>query len=138
MATFAKSTFNTAIYALTRPTYPPQLFDFIFKYHERTAAARWQTAIDLGCGTGTMLLKVLLLVVQLAQEMKKLPQIVGQATVDLTKFKRVIGVDPSNQMLHAAREYTTSLGVVNCEYVQSNAEDLDFLPVESVDMITAG
>ena len=52
MATFAKTTFDTAIYASFRPTYPRQLYDFIFKHHERTPGARWDTAVDLGCGTG--------------------------------------------------------------------------------------
>jgi len=52
MATFGKTTFNTAIYAASRPTYPRQLFDFVFKYHERSKGARWNTAVDLGCGTG--------------------------------------------------------------------------------------
>lgn len=55
MATFAKTSFNTAIYATFRPTYPRQLFDFIFQHHERTHGARWDTAVDLGCGTGACL-----------------------------------------------------------------------------------
>ncbi|KAG2360584.1 hypothetical protein BDR07DRAFT_1412048 [Suillus spraguei] len=45
MATFGKSSFNTAIYATFRPTYPRSLYDFIFRYHERNK-------VDLGCGTG--------------------------------------------------------------------------------------
>ena len=32
--TFARVTFNTATYAPFRPTYPRQLFDYVFKYHE--------------------------------------------------------------------------------------------------------
>lgn len=60
MATFSKATFNTAKYAAARPTYPRQLFDFIFQYHERMApgSARWDTAVDLGCGTGTLRLSL--------------------------------------------------------------------------------
>ena len=38
-----------------RPTYPRQLFDYIFQQHERTPGARWDTALDLGCGTGLSL-----------------------------------------------------------------------------------
>jgi ubiquinone/menaquinone biosynthesis C-methylase UbiE len=41
-------------------------------------------------------------------------------------------------MLKKAREYTESLGIVNCEYVQRFAENLDFLQEESVDLVTAG
>ncbi|KAI0049342.1 hypothetical protein FA95DRAFT_1604467, partial [Auriscalpium vulgare] len=78
MTTFAKTTFNTARYAAARPTYPRQLYDFVFQYHERTRGAKWDTALDLGCGT-------------------------GQATVELTPFKRVVGVDPSAKMIESAR-----------------------------------
>lgn len=54
MATFSKNTFNTVKYAVARPTYPRQLFDFIFRYHEEKSVGkpRWDTAVDLGCGTG--------------------------------------------------------------------------------------
>jgi ubiquinone/menaquinone biosynthesis C-methylase UbiE len=62
----------------------------------------------------------------------------GQATTELTRFRRVIGVDPSESMIVGAREYTKSLGVVNCEYVKSTAEDLRFLEDGSVDLIIAG
>lgn len=55
MTTFARATFNTASYASFRPTYPRQLFDYVFKYHERNKLARWNTAVDLGCGTGASL-----------------------------------------------------------------------------------
>ena len=64
MATFAKTSFNTAKYAAARPTYPRQLFDLIFRFHEtgsvnggstQLANARWHQAVDLGCGTGMLL-----------------------------------------------------------------------------------
>lgn len=55
MATFANTTYNAARYAAIRPTYPKQLFDSIFRYHERGQNARWVTAVDLGCGTGMLL-----------------------------------------------------------------------------------
>ena len=53
MATFAKRTFDSARYALFRPTYPRQLFELVFTYHEQTRGARWNLAVDLGCGTGS-------------------------------------------------------------------------------------
>jgi hypothetical protein len=43
---------DTSIYAAFRPTCPRSLFDFIFRYHERNKGARWDRAVDLGCGTG--------------------------------------------------------------------------------------
>ncbi len=52
MATFASVTFNTARYAAARPTYPKQLYEFIFDYHRGHPAAQFETAVDLGCGTG--------------------------------------------------------------------------------------
>lgn len=71
MAAFAKSTFNAQVYAASRPTYPQQLFDFVFRYHEHgyeelQTRSRVQgslslkkrrlpersCAVDLGCGTG--------------------------------------------------------------------------------------
>ncbi|KAH8110949.1 S-adenosyl-L-methionine-dependent methyltransferase [Phellopilus nigrolimitatus] len=130
MATFSKATFNTAKYAAARPTYPRQLFDFVFRYHEQgsssvrgrgesTGKARWDAAVDLGCGT-------------------------GQATIELHPFKRVVGVDPSAKMLDEARQYvTTSLGgpgdasISQFDFVQSPAESLGFLEDGSVDLVVS-
>ncbi|KAH7890649.1 S-adenosyl-L-methionine-dependent methyltransferase [Phlebopus sp. FC_14] len=116
MATFARTTFDTALYAASRPTYPQALFEYVFRFHESSRAARWNTAIDLGCGT-------------------------GQATVELTRFKKVFGVDPSAKMVDSARQ---ALQVVQqdiphgqIEYVQSPAENLDFLQPETVDLMIA-
>lgn len=53
MATFGKATFNALSYAASRPTYPRALFDYVFRFHGAGAsAARWDKAVDLGCGTG--------------------------------------------------------------------------------------
>ncbi|KAG2346401.1 hypothetical protein BDR05DRAFT_997390 [Suillus weaverae] len=112
MATFGKSSFDTAIYATHRPTYPRSLYDFIFQYHERNKDARWDRAVDLGCGT-------------------------GQATIELTPFKRVTGVDPSSKMIEVAqsnlKNKSTSTG--QYEYVQASAESLPFLEDSSVDLV---
>ncbi|THU85969.1 hypothetical protein K435DRAFT_783066 [Dendrothele bispora CBS 962.96] len=142
MATFAKSTFDTSVYAASRPTYPKALFQFIFNYHQigieafppklKAAASQefqerfrsgptpgWGTAVDLGCGT-------------------------GQATVELTPFKHIIGVDPSQGMVEKAKKYTEELypGPTSTtrrgqifEYIQSPAEKLDFIKDESVDLV---
>jgi len=135
MATFSKASFNTIKYAAARPTYPRQLFDFIFRYHEHGPAsvegdsidrsasfnlkARWDVAVDLGCGT-------------------------GQATIELHPFKHVIGVDPSAKMIDGARQYiSSSLGGPETpskgqfEFVQSAAEKLGFLEDRSVDLVIA-
>ncbi|KAF8838278.1 S-adenosyl-L-methionine-dependent methyltransferase [Paxillus ammoniavirescens] len=114
MATFGKATFDTAIYAASRPTYPRALFEYVFRFHGSTGAARWVTAVDLGCGT-------------------------GQATVELTPFKKVIGADPSAGMVESARKALKSNDIQKgqVEYVQSPAEKLDFLESESVDLMIA-
>ncbi|KAI0087202.1 S-adenosyl-L-methionine-dependent methyltransferase [Irpex rosettiformis] len=113
MATFSKATFNTAKYASIRPTYPRQLYDFIFKYHERGQRARWGTAVDLGCGT-------------------------GQATTELTAFQKIIGVDPSAKMIEEASKNAASAGLPGqIEYKQSSAEVLPFLEEGSVDLIAS-
>lgn len=112
MATFAKSSFDSAIYATFRPTYPKSLFDFIFRYHERNNSARWNRAVDLGCGT-------------------------GQATVELTPFKRVTGVDPSSKMIKVAQGTlkSTPESTGQYEYIQASAENLTFLEDSSVDLV---
>ena len=52
MATFGKASYNAAKYAAIRPNFPRQLYSLVFQYHERAQGARWDTAVDLGCGTG--------------------------------------------------------------------------------------
>jgi hypothetical protein len=71
MATFAKKTFNASVYAACRPTYPPELYETIFRYHHTGAlpqkgddkqhrdpklhvTGRYNLAVDLGCGTGAV------------------------------------------------------------------------------------
>jgi len=124
MATFGKATFNAVSYAASRPTYPRALFHHVFGFHGAGVdGARWDTAVDLGCGT-------------------------GQATIELTPFKRIFGVDPSAGMVDAARRATASSDAVvrghdpdwesgRITYVQSPAESLAFLADESVDLMIA-
>jgi SAM-dependent methyltransferase len=112
MSSFAGSTYNTVKYAAARPTYPKQLFDFIFKFHERSKDVKWNTAVDLGCGT-------------------------GQATAEFARFQRVIGLDPSEKMVAGAREYVKSLGLTNCSFFKSSAETLTDIEDGSVDLVIA-
>ncbi|KIY51923.1 S-adenosyl-L-methionine-dependent methyltransferase [Fistulina hepatica ATCC 64428] len=133
MSAFAKRSFDTAVYAACRPTYPNQLFQMLFKYHELGSSfnnpnnaanrskkiPRWDLAVDLGCGT-------------------------GQATLGIvSSFKRVVGVDASEKMLDGARKYITAnldkqvLDAHQIDFVASSAEDLSFLQDSSVDMVIA-
>ena len=65
MSAYARATFNAKNYSAARPTLPKQIFDLVFRYHEYGALqqpspgslggkVRWDTAVDLGCGTGTL------------------------------------------------------------------------------------
>ncbi|KIJ49131.1 hypothetical protein M422DRAFT_205327 [Sphaerobolus stellatus SS14] len=113
MATFAKQAFNAASYAAVRPTYPRALFDFIYQYHGGGSAARWERAVDLGCGT-------------------------GQATTELTGFREVIGMDPSESMIKKANQNLQALSTTtSVRFVKSEAEDLQLLEPESVDLVVA-
>ncbi|KAF8555275.1 S-adenosyl-L-methionine-dependent methyltransferase [Imleria badia] len=120
MATFGKATFNALSYAASRPTYPRALFDYVFRFHGASGGGRWDRAVDLGCGT-------------------------GQATVELTPFKTIVGVDPSAGMVDAAHRALaspdSSSNVVSelsrITYVQSPAEKLAFLEDGSVDLMIA-
>ena len=62
--------------------------------------------------------------------------------VELTPFKRVIGVDPSAKMIESAREMTLTSALSTSEnqfeYLQSSAESLPFLEDESVDLVVSG
>ena len=73
----------------------------------------------------------------------------GQATVELTPFKKIFGVDPSAGMVDTARRATASSSSVvrshgpdwesgRITYVQSPAESLAFLADGSVDLMIAG
>ena len=68
------------------------------------------------------------------------PTPAGQAARELTPFVRVVGVDPSSNMIEQARSSTMQVGksVGQIEFVQSKAEDLSFLQDGTVDMIIAG
>lgn len=110
MATFASASFNAARYAAARPTYPKQLYDFIFDYHRRHPAARFETAVDLGCGT-------------------------GQATAGLTPFRHVIGVDPSRKMIENARATIGAVDPPKFRFEVSSAEDVHTLEDGTADLI---
>lgn len=75
----------------------------------------------------------------------------GQATIALTPFKRVTGVDSSQNMIKHAREnlkkpeqhVLLDCGIKGAaqqkfDFVQSPAENLEFLDDESVDLVVSG
>ena len=99
--------YDSALYKESRPTYPAEIFEEIYKFHTRNPAAGWDFAVDVGTGNG-----------QTAQ-------------VISSRFKSVIGCDPSQDMMDKAE----SGKVV---YKVSNAEEFSKLvEPHSVDLITA-
>ena len=66
-------------------------------------------------------------------------QEIGQATLELTPFQRIIGVEPSTKMIEQARSNAETAALpAQVEFKQSGAEDLPFLEDGSVDLITSG
>ncbi|POR35581.1 Trans-aconitate 3-methyltransferase [Tolypocladium paradoxum] len=109
MSLFGRATFSAAGYAAARPTYPASLFDMVLAYHN--AQSPKGTLLDLGCGHGLI-----------AREMS--PQ-----------FDQVMGLDTSTGMVKQASSMTDDAKVT---FRQGGAEDLGFLPDQSVDMVVAG
>ena len=63
----------------------------------------------------------------------------GQATVELTPFQKIVGVDPSAKMVEQAIKNVESSALPGqIEYKQSAAEELPFLGDGSVDFISSG
>ncbi|TFK36215.1 S-adenosyl-L-methionine-dependent methyltransferase [Crucibulum laeve] len=119
MATFAKSSFNAAVYSASRPTYPAKLFECIYNYHGRSKDTCWERAVDIGCGP-------------------------GQATVLLRdRFREVIGIDPSEPMIQKARANFKAHGSSSehngvLRFIQGSAESLnETLEDDSVDLLIA-
>ena len=130
METFASTSFNAARYAAARPTYPKQLYDFIFDYHRRHPAARFETAVDLGCGTGKCHVSLSMRFV--------FPTVAGQATASLTPFRHVIGVDPSSKMIESARAAVGAVDQAKFRFEESSAENVHTCEDGTVDLIVAG
>ncbi|KAJ7066564.1 hypothetical protein C8F01DRAFT_707206 [Mycena amicta] len=127
MATFAKNTFNAAMYALARPTYPRSLFDSVLAYHEQSLAlpgakTRWTHAVDLGCGTG-----------------QATAELLRPTTNDAHGFSRVTGVEPGANMIREASAFAATLGErgKSLAFVNAPAEDLAFIPDQTVDLVIA-
>ncbi|KAF2423477.1 S-adenosyl-L-methionine-dependent methyltransferase [Tothia fuscella] len=110
MATFAKSTFNSASYAAFRPTYPPALYNTVLNYHRGPK----NLVVDLGCGHGIV------------------PRYLSK------EFKQAIGTDPSPNMIKQSKESTSSSEYPNVEFHVASAESLPFIKDGSVDMVVAG
>ncbi|KAL9097044.1 MAG: hypothetical protein Q9165_001008 [Trypethelium subeluteriae] len=102
-------------YANTRPSYPAELFQYVFDHHA-TKGGSFQKLLDVGCGP-------------------------GKATRDmLPVFEEVIGIDAGPEMIETARGLggTTKSGK-EVRYEVSRAEEIDKvagLQEGTVDMIT--
>ncbi|KAJ7723273.1 S-adenosyl-L-methionine-dependent methyltransferase [Mycena maculata] len=123
MATFSKSSFNSASYAVYRPTYPRLLYDVVLQFHKdgpANAADKWERAVDLGCGTGTE-----------AQVIFCIP---GD---EHPGFQSVLGLDPSPNMVQVAGESLPEQFRSRVDFRQGFSEDLSFIEDGTVDIVTA-
>lgn len=106
---------QAAAYASSRDSYNPQLYETIISHHVRTDGV-FGTVLDIGCGP-------------------------GNATRSIApKFDRAIGIDPSTEMIQAARSLGGSAKGGAIRYENMPAEDCASIPgvdTESVDLITA-
>ncbi|KAM0791632.1 hypothetical protein ACM66B_006070 [Microbotryomycetes sp. NB124-2] len=122
MATFSKSSFDAVRYAASRPSYPPALYSHVTSYAlgpNEGSARRPRTVLDLGCGPG-------LSTFPFANE-----------------FDELIGVDPSLNMVNAARDIAEqqlvdSQGKGNIKFEQGSSENLSgVVDDHSVDLVVA-
>ncbi|KAK6198740.1 S-adenosyl-L-methionine-dependent methyltransferase [Scheffersomyces amazonensis] len=85
MATYSENNFNTQHYDDSRPNYPQSFYNELIKYHESggsedTKDAKFERAIDVGCGSGFVSYKL------------------------LESFKSVYGIDPSSAMIQQCND----------------------------------
>lgn len=116
MSWFFKTADHSKIYRQYRPTYPSNVYDFIYSQlpQDGQTEGRWELAVDVGCGTGVHTFPF------------------------SDRFRRVIGVDSSDFQLDEARQFVAENDrLKNCEFVASPADDLSFLQDSSVDLVTA-
>ncbi|KAI6016627.1 S-adenosyl-L-methionine-dependent methyltransferase [Pisolithus microcarpus] len=140
MSRRGKVEFDVLSYASSRPTYPRSPMD-------ADSNARWERAVDLGCGTAGALPECYLITNHYHGR-------TGRATFELTPFTHVLGLDPSENIVRSAREalkrrepqvddtYDVGSGSPQSqrrtiEFVQSPTESPDFIADESVDLVIA-
>lgn len=109
------NTAQAAAYASGRDSYNPQLYETILSHHVRTGGVLG-TVLDVGCGS-------------------------GNATRSIApNFGRAIGIDPSAEMIQAARSLGGSAKEGAIRYENMPAEGCASTPgvdAESVDLVTA-
>ena len=98
--------YNADLYKESRPTYPAELFEEIYKFHTQNPSASWDLAVDVGTGNGQ------------------------SAQVLTNRFKSVIGFDPSQEMISKAEVSKVVYKVSKAEEFSSFVEPL------SVDLVT--
>ncbi|GAA5925778.1 class I SAM-dependent methyltransferase [Sporobolomyces koalae] len=123
MATFSKSTFNASKYAASRPHYPTALYSHVLAYAAVPRSSSPRTLVDIGCGPGLSTFSF------------------------APHFDRVIGVDPSANMIDAANSIlhdhkrAGKIGDTEFVFAQGRGDKLDkvkAIQAESVDLVVAG
>ncbi|GAA6011923.1 hypothetical protein JCM11491_000104 [Sporobolomyces phaffii] len=117
MATFSKATFNATKYAASRPHYPPALYAHVLEY---ASTPDRHTVLDVGCGPGL------------------------STFAFASEFDHVIGVDPSRNMVHHARDLASErelkgdVATGRVRFEQGSVDQLDqVVSPNSVDLVVA-
>ncbi|KAK3378724.1 methyltransferase-like protein [Lasiosphaeria ovina] len=113
MSIFGRPTFSSAGYAAFRPSYPATLFNRVLAFHNAGVSSPTSggALLDLGCGHGLI------------------------ARALAPSFASVVALDPSAGMVEQARKLTSDPKIT---IRQGKAEDLSFLPNDSVECVVAG
>ncbi|PVU92002.1 hypothetical protein BB559_003900 [Furculomyces boomerangus] len=110
MTTFNKLFYNHAKYASQRPSYNPQLADYLIKYHLSIPGNVCDVVVDAATGSGIF------------------------ARLISKHFKSVFATDVSAKMLSVATQ--SEDGGAPIQYIESGAESMPMISDSSVDMIT--
>ncbi|KAJ1559828.1 hypothetical protein HK405_009196, partial [Cladochytrium tenue] len=123
LSSFGDVDFDATRYRGKRPSYPPQLFDIILRYHlAGSSDARTELAVDVASGTGQVSLPL----------------------VELLGFRSVIGIEPSDAMRAVAAPHPSVkyINGTSSTIVESVAAALSLASpsdaAQSADLVTAG
>jgi SAM-dependent methyltransferase len=96
--------YNPSQYATNRPTYPNELFEIIYKFHQQHPLCEYKLAVDLGAGTGITTQKI------------------------SQKFTKTIAVDSRKEMLN---EIKCDVDIVVSEVETFKCQDVDLITIST-------
>lgn len=113
MSTYSETDFDATHYNNARPLYPDSYYETLIEYHKQAKGNVTEFAMDVGCGSG----------------------FVGLKLTDY--FTKVLGTDLSETMISASRANAHNATRGSIEFISAPAEKTpEIVKPESVDMIT--